>query len=62
SALRIARSTCEHVQASAVMVISQTRIRRRNARETVAAGVVLLVFGFYAWVLPGWMIETAACW
>lgn len=38
----------------------QTRIRRRNLRELVAAGVVLLIFGFYTWVLPGWMIKTGS--
>lgn len=38
----------------------QTRIRRRNLREILAAGVVLLVFGFYAWVFPGWMIKMGS--
>ena len=40
--------------------VFQTQIRRRNLRELVAAGVVLLVFGFYTWVLPGWMIKTGS--
>ncbi len=40
--------------------VFQTQIRRRNQREIVAAMVVLLVFGFYAWTLPGWMIKTGS--
>ncbi len=40
--------------------VFQAQIRRRNLREIVAAGVVLLVSGFYAWVLPGWMIKTGS--
>lgn len=40
--------------------VFQTQIRRRNRREIAAAGVVLLVFGFYSWVLPGWMIKTGS--
>ena len=38
----------------------RAQIRRRNLRELVAAGVVLVVFGFYTWVLPGWMIKTGS--
>jgi len=38
----------------------QAQIRRRNLREIIAAGAVLLVFGFYTWVLPGWMIKTGS--
>lgn len=40
--------------------VFQTQIRRRNLREIVAAAVVLLVFGFYTWVLPGWTIKTGS--
>lgn len=40
--------------------VFETQIRRRNLREIVAAVVVLLVFGFYAWALPGWMIKTGS--
>src|SRR5215472_8507582 len=38
----------------------QAQIRRRNLREIVAAVVVLLVFGWYTWIFPGWMIKTGS--
>jgi hypothetical protein len=40
--------------------VFQTKIRRRNRLEIAATGLVLLVFGFYTWVLPGWMIKTGS--
>lgn len=38
----------------------QRRIRNRNAREYVASAVVIAVFGFYAWHLPGWMMKLGS--
>lgn len=38
----------------------QRQIRRRNVRETVAAAFVIVVFGWYAWIFPGWMIKTGS--
>jgi Flp pilus assembly protein TadB len=38
----------------------QRQIRRRNLRETLAAVAVVLVFGLYVWVFPGWMIKTGS--
>lgn len=40
--------------------VFQSQIRRRNRREMIAAGLVLLIFGFYTWVFPGWMIKTGS--
>ena len=38
----------------------QSRVRRRNMREYLAALVVVVVFGFYIWIFPGWMIKTGS--
>ena len=38
----------------------QSRIRRRNLREYIAAAVVVVVFGLYIWIFPGWMIKTGS--
>ena len=38
----------------------QRRIYWRNVREYVATAVVILVFGWYAWIFPGWMIKTGS--
>jgi hypothetical protein len=37
----------------------ETRIRRRNRREFVAAGVVVLAFGSYIWMFPGILFRIA---
>ncbi len=38
----------------------QFQVRRRNLREYVGALLVVLVFGFYLWILPGWMMKTGS--
>jgi Flp pilus assembly protein TadB len=38
----------------------QTQVRRRNVREYIAVLVVVLVFGFYFWIFPGWMMKTGS--
>ncbi len=38
----------------------QRQIRRRNLRETLAAAAVALVFGWYVWIFPGWMIKAGS--
>lgn len=38
----------------------QRKIRRRNLREIFAAAAVILVFGWYTWIFPGWMIKTGS--
>jgi hypothetical protein len=38
----------------------QSQIRRRNMREYAAALVVVLVFGLYLWIFPGWMMKTGS--
>jgi hypothetical protein len=38
----------------------QSQIRRRNMREYAAAIVVVLVFGSYLWIFPGWMMKTGS--
>jgi hypothetical protein len=38
----------------------QSRIHRRNLREYFAAAIVVVVFGLYAWIFPGWMMKTGS--
>ncbi len=38
----------------------QRKIRRRNLREIFAAAAVILLFGWYTWIFPGWMIKTGS--
>ncbi len=38
----------------------QSRVRRRNMRDYLAALVVVVVFGFYIWIFPGWVRRVAA--
>jgi len=38
----------------------QSHVRRRNMREYAAALVVVLVFGFYFWIFPGWMMKMGS--
>jgi len=38
----------------------QKRVRRRNLIEYLAAAIVVPVFGFYVYALPGWMIKTGS--
>ncbi len=38
----------------------QTQVRRRNVREYIAVLVVILVFGFYFWIFPGWIMKTGS--
>ncbi|MEI9988876.1 MAG: hypothetical protein WDM86_02455 [Rhizomicrobium sp.] len=38
----------------------QRRIFRRNAIEYIASAFVVAVFGWYAWVFPGWMMKTGS--
>ena len=36
----------------------QTRVHRRNTIEYIASAFVVLVFGWYSWIFPGWMMKT----
>jgi small neutral amino acid transporter SnatA (MarC family) len=38
----------------------QARIRSRNQREYIAAAIVVLVFGWYILIIPGWTIKTGS--
>jgi hypothetical protein len=38
----------------------QRRIRNRNLREYIGVVIVVLVFSWYTWVLPGWMTKTGS--
>ena len=38
----------------------QTRIHRRNMIEYVASAFVVVVFGWYIWIFPGWMMKTGS--
>jgi hypothetical protein len=36
------------------------RIRRAVLVEYIASGFVVLIFGFYIWIYPGWMMKTGS--
>ncbi len=38
----------------------QAQVRRRNLLEYIGGGFVILVFGAYAWIFPGWMMKTGS--
>jgi hypothetical protein len=38
----------------------QSRVRARNLRELIGMVSVVLVFGLYAWILPGWMMKAGS--
>jgi len=38
----------------------QTRIHRRNMIEYIASAFVVVVFGWYIWIFPGWMMKTGS--
>lgn len=48
--------TMENIHATAARF--QRRVYRANAVEYIASAAVVLIFGFYAWALPGWMAKT----
>ena len=50
--------TLENIHAKAAQF--QKRIRRRNGIEYVASAFVLVVFGWYAWAFPGWMLKSGS--
>ena len=50
--------TLEHIHERASQF--QKRIRRGLLIEYVASIFVVLIFGFYIWVFPGWMIKAGS--
>ncbi|MBU6298922.1 MAG: hypothetical protein KGJ79_07465 [Alphaproteobacteria bacterium] len=38
----------------------QRRIHNRNRREYIGVVIVVLVFGWYVWALPGWMTKAGS--
>ena len=38
----------------------QRCVRNRNLREYIGVVIVVLVFGWYVWVLPGWMMKAGS--
>ena len=38
----------------------QKSVRNRNLREYIVMPLLVLVFGWYMWVFPGWMMKTGS--
>ena len=38
----------------------QKRVRNRNLREYIVIPFLVLVFGWYMWIFPGWMMKTGS--
>jgi len=38
----------------------EKRVRDRNLREYIAGAIVIAVFGFYVWYMPGWMMKLGS--
>jgi hypothetical protein len=38
----------------------ERKVRRRNLTEYLASAVVILIFGWYIWAFPGWMIKLGS--